>query len=264
MGKFLKLDGTESVFLQDSTYVTGKRLQDINIDTVVEVQETTVQNQAGTGTVAALLLVVRVPNKNSNILYYFNDITIDQFVTYLSDNSITSNLVKYVGCTQFNYAPLANSINILLDETKISNKQYNVDLNTTDFYVNYNNGLTKIFTFAGNLTLAAVAVTAVLAIPLITTPVSADTLTLTFDGVVAPAFTVAGGSPSQATVHTALQAYITAHLPAGYSYTDVLASQVDTFTFVSPIPGTDYAGKVVSFTVTGTTFGTSPGTATFA
>lgn len=264
MSQFIPLTGSEKPFLIDSNYITGPRLQDINVNTVRGAWQSQVQNQAGTALVPCLILLVRLPNKNSLVFYYFNSITVDQYLSYLVGLSVTTTLVKYANCIAIQTGKFATPTDILLDETKIGNKVFNEADQTTDFYVDFNNGSTKIFTFAGNLTEAAGGpVTATLAIPLITTPIAGDTIIFTMpDGTVTAAYEVTDAH--LAAVYAGLQSFVTNNLPFGYSYTDTLASQVDTFLFTSPDPGVDFAGLTISIAVTGTTFGASPVTATFS
>lgn len=265
MGIFLKLDGSEKAFRQDSNFIpptSNQLLQDINVNEIIAAFETKTTD-ANNAPVTAFVIVVAVFNKQSNVQYYFNDITVANFLTYLSGLSITTALTQYNGCIAWDFQSMT-SFNILLDPNRISNKAYNVGANTTDFYYNYGNTATKIYTFSGNLTSAAVPSTAVIPLPIAASPAATDTAAFTWPDGSSNTYTVPAGPPSQATVHTAIQAFITAHLTANYTYTDVLATNVDTITFSSPVPGLDYVGNTISVAVTGTTFGSSPLSSKFA
>jgi hypothetical protein len=215
---------------------------------------------------ACFLVAVGLGN-TAPVLYYFDCTTISAFTTFLSGASVTHNLATYTKAIRLNgQKTFTPPISVLINQVLISNQGYNPKSNVSSFTIaslSKTAYQTLIDTLGNNVSAGATAATASLAVPIAASPANGDTLKAYINGVqIGSTYTVTG-SPAQSAVKTAIDALFNSN-SLGFTFVGTLATNVDTLAGTAPTTGTFYNGYVVSFVPTGTTFGSSTVTATFA
>lgn len=207
-------------------------------------------------------------NNTTPIPYIFNVSTVAGFLTFLSGLSVTNTLSTYTALRKINGTKNNSALtalpSALVNTALILTSNYNALKNQTTIGIGVNSQdfPNVVLTFVGNQTSAGVAATASLAVPVSATPTNTDSITALINGAVFGTYTVSG-SPTQATVKTAVDTLFNSN-GLGFTFVGTLATNVDTLAGTAPTKGTFYNGQTVSFTRTGTTFGASNVSATFA
>jgi len=206
-------------------------------------------------------------NSTTPTPYIFNVSTLAGFLTFLSTATVTNSLSTYTKLKVLNGSKNSATVlpSVLINQNLIIGREYQALNNICTIIAG---SLSKTYPntqlgVLGNQTDAGAAATASLAVPIAASPVNGDTLKAYINGVqIGTTYTVSG-SPSQATVKTAIDAKFNSNT-LGFTFVGTLNTNVDTLAGTAPTKGSFYNGYTVSFVRTGTTFGSSNVSATFS
>lgn len=220
------------------------------------------------GTLTPMVTAYVAQNNTAPVPYVFQCASVAAFLTFLSGQSITTTLATYTKLKKLLGSVNGNALtalpSVLVNTLLILKSTYTAANNQTKMFVSAGSqDYPNIeLVLLGNQDATGVAATASLAVPILASPANGDTITALINGLVVGTYAVAS-SPSQATVKTAVDTLFNSN-GYGFTFVGTLGSNVDTLAGTAPTKGTYYNGNTVSFTRTGTTFGASNVSATFA